>query len=158
MQEDEVPPQVVADDQRVMPDWIPGEPEVLQHDHGVSGGHLVKQHLEIGNRIGNPSMTTRSSDDGGLIAPLKCWCKHFFCQSAGGHPQSAPYKRHGQGGRAALVILLRVKRHRMNFGTLGQMIRSRCPIHERAAAATAEEEAEHQQRHRQGAEPPRDDN
>ena len=101
---------------RVMPDGHRTQSVVQQHDHGVTRRNLAQQVIEARRQlVRNPAMAARRGQHFDLQAALARRQVHAFDKIVRSDVHACVDQCGRQRRRAALVVELRIKRHRANF-------------------------------------------
>ena len=100
-----------------MPDGHRTQPVVQQHDHGVTRRNLTQQVIEARRQlVRNPAMAARRGQHFDLQAALARRQVHAFGEIVRSDVHACVDQCGRQRRRAALVVELRIKRHRGDFG------------------------------------------
>jgi len=102
---------------------MPAAPEsqVLQHDDRIAGGELAQHVFEARRElVGNHAVTPRGRHHLDLQAALALGEVHLRDEVLRGHLDAEAGEHRGERGRAALVLVLREKRHLRELDLLGQ--------------------------------------
>ena len=124
--------QVVADDDGVMPARRKGQPEVLQHDHGLPRRHFGQQRDQgRWQGYGDGAKAPRGGEHFGLQGAIAGGQEYRVGQGLGCRDQAAMHQHRSQRSGAAVVWRLREERHLAQLGAWRQR-RRRCERQGRA--------------------------
>src|SRR6266705_2876542 len=111
--------EVVADRHSVMPGRIPVEGEILQHDHGVSGSDLGEEIRKVRTEFDrDEAIAARRREHLDLQAPVPIGEIDLRPQRLRLDHLASGSEHHCERGRTALIVLLRIKRDRVELCAL----------------------------------------
>src|SRR3989442_10946453 len=102
-----------------MPGGIPVEGEILQHDHGVPSGDLGEEMRKVRTELDrDKAVAARRREHLDLQAPVPIGEIDLRPQRLRLDRLASGSEHHRESGRTALIVLLRIKRDRVELGAL----------------------------------------
>src|SRR2546425_756673 len=102
-----------------MPGGIPVEGEILQHDHGVPSGDLGEEMRKVRTELDrDKAVAARRREHLDLQAPVPIGEIDLRPQRPRLDRLAPSSEHHRESGRTALIVLLRIKRDRIELGAL----------------------------------------